>query len=348
MSPQAIVFLSSLCIMVLEIVAGRLIARHLGNSVYTWTSVIGIILAGISIGNFVGGILSDKFDPVNLLGVWFLTASVSAFFILPLNSWFSESSLLVGYYWPIRTLITIFIIFSIPAIVLGAISPTAARIALYMGGSVGKTIGSVYAWGALGSIAGTFLTGFWLIAVFGSKTIIISIAFLLGLSAVSFRSTRLYAAIWCILLLFLLLAPSFSGNPVARISQKLGISETPDMLVDYDTNYQRVSVWEDMSEVDPSRILRVLQLDHLIHGYIDLDDPNHLEYPYERIYEKIIKKSFQNRSIDSAFFIGGGSYTFPRWLQLLWPMAQIDVAEIDPGVFEANFLALGLPRSTAN
>lgn len=56
-TPHLIVFFSSAFIMVLELVAGRLIARHLGSSLYTWTSIIGIILAGISLGNYLGGAL---------------------------------------------------------------------------------------------------------------------------------------------------------------------------------------------------------------------------------------------------------------------------------------------------
>ncbi|MDH4201905.1 MAG: fused MFS/spermidine synthase [Phycisphaerae bacterium] len=37
--------------MIIELVASRLIARDLGSSIYTWTSVIGIILLGITIGS---------------------------------------------------------------------------------------------------------------------------------------------------------------------------------------------------------------------------------------------------------------------------------------------------------
>ena len=58
--PSATVFFSSGCIMVLELVAGRLIARHLGSSLYTWTSVIGVVLAGITIGNYLGGRIADR------------------------------------------------------------------------------------------------------------------------------------------------------------------------------------------------------------------------------------------------------------------------------------------------
>src|SRR3989339_2021969 len=66
-APHAIIFFSSAFIMVVELVAGRLIARHLGSSIYTWTSVIGVILAGISIGNYLGGWLADQRRPASLL-----------------------------------------------------------------------------------------------------------------------------------------------------------------------------------------------------------------------------------------------------------------------------------------
>ena len=55
-------FVGSGCLLVLEIVAGRLIAPNVGVSLYTWTSVIGVVLAGIAIGNYLGGKLADR-DP---------------------------------------------------------------------------------------------------------------------------------------------------------------------------------------------------------------------------------------------------------------------------------------------
>ena len=56
----ATVFLSSALLLVLEIVAGRLIAPYVGVSLYTWTAVIGVILAGLSVGNWVGGVWADR------------------------------------------------------------------------------------------------------------------------------------------------------------------------------------------------------------------------------------------------------------------------------------------------
>src|SRR5262245_17965148 len=65
---NGLAFLTGLCVMVLELVAGRLVARHLGASLHTWSSVIGIVLAGLSVGNYIGGRLADRFRPEQILG----------------------------------------------------------------------------------------------------------------------------------------------------------------------------------------------------------------------------------------------------------------------------------------
>ena len=53
-------FVGSGCLLILEIVAGRLLAPTVGVSLYTWTSVIGVVLAGVSLGNYLGGRLADR------------------------------------------------------------------------------------------------------------------------------------------------------------------------------------------------------------------------------------------------------------------------------------------------
>ena len=46
--------------MVVEIVAGRMIAPYVGMSLYTWTAIIAVVLAGFSIGNWIGKIATSK------------------------------------------------------------------------------------------------------------------------------------------------------------------------------------------------------------------------------------------------------------------------------------------------
>ena len=61
LKPYIIVFSASACTLIIEIVAGRILAPTIGVSLYTWTSIIGIVLAGISLGNYLGGRIADRY-----------------------------------------------------------------------------------------------------------------------------------------------------------------------------------------------------------------------------------------------------------------------------------------------
>src|SRR5215212_11462341 len=80
--PEAFAFLGSGSLLVLEIVAGRLIAPSVGVSLYTWTAVIGVVLAGITIGNYLGGRLADQRPSRTVLSLIYLGASAASALIL--------------------------------------------------------------------------------------------------------------------------------------------------------------------------------------------------------------------------------------------------------------------------
>jgi hypothetical protein len=169
---NAIVFGASVCIMVLELTASRLIANYVGQSLYTWTSVIGVVLAGISIGNYLGGWLADRFSPQRVLPWLFVASGLLTFSVLFLNGWAASTSRPEGMHWQLWVMSVVAWVFFLPALALGTISPVTASMALRRSVKTGITVGNIYAWGALGSIVGTFLTGFWLIGAFGCREVI--------------------------------------------------------------------------------------------------------------------------------------------------------------------------------
>ena len=63
-----IVFLAGAAVMIIEICANRLLAPVYGNSVFTWTSLIGVILICFSAGGYLGGYLADKRGDFAVLG----------------------------------------------------------------------------------------------------------------------------------------------------------------------------------------------------------------------------------------------------------------------------------------
>jgi MFS family permease len=174
--PCATVFISSFCVMVIELVAARLIARFLGSSLYTWTSVIGVVLAGITIGNYVGGRLADRFKPVKTLTIMFTVCAAACLVTIFLNNLVGGFTWLWQLNWPTRIIIHVTVVFLLPATFLGTISPVVAKIALERGLPTGRTVGDIYAWGAAGSIVGTFVTGYYLIALMGTISIIWTVA----------------------------------------------------------------------------------------------------------------------------------------------------------------------------
>ncbi len=180
------VFVANAGIMLLELVAGRLIARHLGQSLYTWTTIIGIVLAGMAIGNYVGGRLADRYPWRRLLACLFLLAGVGCVSVLAINAGVGNWQVIREYPWPARILVHILATLLAPCILLGTISPVAARAALTYGRQEGRTIGLVFAAAAAGSIGGTFLTGFYLVMVMGVTTIISLVAVLMGLLGIAY------------------------------------------------------------------------------------------------------------------------------------------------------------------
>src|SRR5205085_3706920 len=89
----AIVFISSFCLLVIELVAGRILAPHVGVSLYTWTSIIGIVLAGISIGAWIGGVLADRYSPAAILPILLLLSAAASFAVLPMTNLFATHTL---------------------------------------------------------------------------------------------------------------------------------------------------------------------------------------------------------------------------------------------------------------
>ena len=146
MMPYALSFFSSLCIMILELVASRLVARHVGASLSVWTSVIGIMLGGICLGNVLGGRLADRVDPGQAIGPLYALGSFLTLSCLWMNAVVGSIPGLESLPWDIRTVVVVTLDFLVPATVLGMIGPVVAKIAVERARKAGSAIGNVYFW----------------------------------------------------------------------------------------------------------------------------------------------------------------------------------------------------------
>jgi len=180
-----IVFMASCCTMVLELVAGRILAPFIGVSLYTWTSIIGVCLAGISAGNFIGGVLADKAGSRRTLGLILLGGGLFSLIILPLaaldlTSLIPKDGPLARDIWlVVRIVIVTAFLFLPPTLILGMVSPIVIKLALTDLRQTGSIAGKIYAFSTVGSIVGTFLTGFYLVSAFGTRAIILGVAVIL-------------------------------------------------------------------------------------------------------------------------------------------------------------------------
>ena len=182
-----IVFISNACIMIIELVAGRLLAPNIGSSLYTWTSIVGVIFAGMSAGNLIGGRIADRRASPRLLGWMFAAAALGALSTLGIAALAGGRplALLPGLGLLGSMLVFVAGVFLLPGALLGAISPVVIRLSLNDLSTNGRAVGRIYAASAAGSILGTFLTGYVLLSYAGVHVILAGVAAVLLLLALA-------------------------------------------------------------------------------------------------------------------------------------------------------------------
>jgi len=331
-----VVFIASFCTLVIELVAGRIMAPYVGVSLYTWTSIIGVVLAGISIGAYLGGVIADRFPRPSTLGWLLFLSGLGALSISPLINLLGKSEFQTTLM--VRILLMTTFIFFIPSCLLGMISPVVVKLTLNNLERIGNVVGKIYAFSTLGSILGTFVTGFFLIQWMGTRPILLTTGILLMLCAPIFSGSFIKKR--TLLLLFLsltLLVWIFYGEAFRPPLD----GET---FYFKESNYYTVRLKKDT--LNPKDSLVTLYLDHLNHSRTDLKNPFRLEYRYIRAFEELLRWKADGKKLFHTLFIGGGGYTLPRFVELQYPNAEIEVVEIDPEVTRTTQTYMGIPKDT--
>lgn len=325
--------------MIIEICAYRLFAPEFGNSVFTWTALIGVILIAFSAGGYLGGYLADRRLALDMLGWLLAGASVLVFFVPTLHSILAPSlgfgdRLIAG------PVVMALLLFAVPGTLLGAVSPAAVRFYSLTSQDthVGASAGVISMLGSLGSFVGTFLSGFFLLSNFGVRSIFFGVALLLFLLAV---------------LAFILArnslrqqTPILLAGLIAAITALIGGSDLPaDVIYEEETFYHRIRVSEEGES--PNR-RRILQLDSTQEGGMN-PDTGELILPYQHFW-KLVQLN-EKLKVNRALFLGAGAFGMPNELSRELPSAMVDVVEIDPRVIEVGRRFFQLddhPRVTAH
>ena len=323
----ALAFFASAAVLIIEILAGRLLAPYVGVSLETYTGVIGTVLAGIAVGSALGGRAADRVDPRTLVGPTLIAGGILAMLSLPAVSYLGPRVLDADRRVAIVALAVS--AFVLPTAVLSAISPMVAKMRIATTAEAGTVVGSVSAAGTAGALVGTFVTGFVLVAAWPTRPIVITVGLALVATGLALTASRRSSDSAFVSLV----APGLLAVMAAWFA---ATSTTPCAV---ETAYFCAAV-----HVDPERPSgRVLMLDDLRHSYVDLEDPTHLEFRYEQLFAHVADSAAPEA--DEALHIGGGGFTFPRWLRATRPSSAQQVLELDPDVVELAEERLGLQRS---
>ncbi len=322
-----LVFATSAAILVLEILAGRLLAPYVGVTLETYTGIIGTVLAGISLGTWLGGRAADRTDPRRLLGPLLVAGGLLALLVLPAISFVAGLRPGSG---PAAIVLFSAAAFVAPAAVLAAVTPTVVKLQLHDLSETGHVVGRLSALSTAGAIAGTFVTGFVLVSALPTRPIVIAVGAALIVAGV---------AVWV-----RIGRGRGAGLPLVALAALLagtGWTAVAPQPCERESTYFCVRV-----ETDPVRESgRTLYLDTLRHSYVDLADPTHLEFAYARIVGDVLAVMAPEEQPLDALHIGGGGFTLPRYLAATRPGSSSLVLELDPTVFDVAREDLGLVTS---
>ncbi len=174
-------FTSGFSIMCVELLAGRILAPFFGSSVHIWGSIITVFMLSLSIGYLLGGKLSTHSATLTRYGFIFIIAGIT---LLPIVT--SSQSLMEVIFLAIDdsrygSLVASTVLFFIPTIILGMLSPYSVRLLVKHSNESGQVAGKLYFVSTLGSAIGTIITSFYFVMWFEINTIVLSVSLLLTL-----------------------------------------------------------------------------------------------------------------------------------------------------------------------
>ncbi len=166
------VFICGAIVMSFEILGSRVLAPNFGSSVFVWGSLISVFLSGLSAGYYLGGRISDVHPSSRKLAVMIIISGILfvtfPLYSTPVSDWIFEMDLGVR----VSPLLASIILFFVPSVFLGIVSPYTAKLMICSLHTSGKTIGTLYALSTFGSIIGTLITSFYLITLVGVNALI--------------------------------------------------------------------------------------------------------------------------------------------------------------------------------
>jgi spermidine synthase len=300
------------------------VAPYFGNSIYVWGSLIGVFLAALSLGYFLGGRAATRWPAWRpFLALVFVSGAL--IYPIPHVSGQILSWIAAQDYGPrANPLIGSTALFFLPSVLLGTVSPYAVRLRARSVEDVGHVAGVLYALSTLGSILGTLLAAFVLISAVGVHTIIqILGATEMALAAVGMLWARRMRGA----------AGAAAAAAAVLILGHSVPADGPDVVYARDTIYHRITVTDEGN-------LRYLKLDRYWQSGRNLTAPLHTVFAYT---DYLHLPMLFHPDLQRVLFVGMGGGTTPSRFYHDYPRVRVDVVEIDPRVIDTAQRFFALP-----
>ncbi len=316
-----------------EIAASRLLAPYFGSSTIVWANLIGIVLAGLAVGYWLGGKLADRRPEPRLLGAIVLAAAawvaLTPFVARPLLDATVRSLDEASAGAVVGSFFAVLLLFAPAVVLLGMVSPFAIRLALTDVETAGAVAGRFYALSTAGSLLGAFLPALVAIPLIGTqRTLLVTAVVLAGSAAILLGRATLIAVAVLIALVAI---------PPGAVKAESGL------VHEQESRYQFIQVVE---RPDGRRLL------HLNEGVAV-----HSLWYRDTVLTGgvwdalLVTPTVQERPPRRVAILGNAGGTLARAFGVYWPDAEIDGVEIDPAVTAAGYRWFGLgdnPRVTTH
>lgn len=298
--------------MAFELAAARVLAPSIGSTLYIWTAVIGVIIAALSAGYWLGGRIADRRNQSGDVTLLHLAAAglvVGMLFLYPsvlaaIPEVIADQRL--------QGLVASLVLFAPTSLLLGIISPYLAKLNIDSLQTSGSRVADLSAINALGGICGTFVTGFVLFGYLGShETFLIVAAMLVVAAWLLMKRTDLR----------LLIATS-------ALIVALGMLTTDSWgtVTHIDTPTAHYAIADEVDDHGAPTARHLVTGPHAVQSSISLSDPMSLQSWYTQQMAQIVEDAPRKNAI---LILGGGTYTMPNYLAKRYPNSVITVVEID-------------------
>jgi spermidine synthase len=334
------VFISGMTSLAAEFGAARLLGNVFGTSNPVWAAIIGLILIYLTVGYFLGGRWADR-SPHSKTLYGLLTWAAFTLGLVPYISApvlraaaNAVDKLQIGII--AGAFIGVLVLFIIPVILLGMVSPFAIRLTLNDAGRAGNTAGKIYGISTIGSFIGTFLPTLLLIPTIGTTRtfLVFSLTMLVvALIGLAFSAGRRAILPGLLMLVLLILLALFAGRG--------GIKKTTGQIFETESAYNYIQVLE----FDGTRYLRLNDGQGVHSEY----NPNTLAYggPWQQfLVAPFFYPHRQPGEITRIAIVGLAAGTTARQAVAVFPQVRIDGFEIDPKIVQVgrDYFGMDLPN----